>query len=1352
MTETIKGAGGGCFAKGTLIATPDGWKPIETLNIGDKVIAFDDSGVLSNQTIEACHFHENEPIYQYGFWNGLEVLATPNHWVLNQYGNFAEIGTLTEQDAIIDGDGHIRPLISVKFVENGNVYNLTISNVHTYIANNIRVHNTGSGAGRLTDAIKGAKGGGGKGGGGGSTRVAQEAPDSLRSIQYANFIDLVSEGEIDGLVNDLRSVYLDETPIQNDDGSFNFTNVRLTGRNGTQNQSYIEGFTAAENEVGVGVEITQASSVTRTITTANITSSRVTLSIPQLTSQDKTNGDINGTSVKIAIDVQTDGGGFVPQPIRYTSSRDRMAIGSVTKNTQAASNFFLDVRWNVPSGKNQKIDFKIQYKLQSSGTWLDYGLYTLDTGLLKSFNSSVYGVFGLLAQGTFSGDVTRKYELTLPNGLYDFRLTYVSGAGSVSIYDGYVGIPTFTDVISGKTTSKYQRSYNLTLPSGNSWDIRVRRITADSTSSALVNKTYWDSYTEIIDEKFAYPNSAIMAMQIDSKQFNRIPTRGYDIRGIKVKIPSNYDPLTRIYTGNWDGTFKIAWTDNPAWIFYDLVTNGRYGLGEVISESMVDKWGLYNIAKYCDESVPDGYGDFEPRFTCNMYLQTREQAYQVITNLASVFRSMAFWSGGSIYVSQDSPKDVAQIFSAANVIDGAFSYSGSSAKVRHTVVLVSWNDPADGYRPKVEYVADDEGITRYGIVQADLTAIGCTSRGQAARLGRWMIYSELNEIETISFKAGIDSVFIQAGDIIETNDAIRAGKRYGGRVDAATTTSITLDANITFESSETYELSVRLPDGSIETKTVTNNVGTTNIVTLASALSATPDRYSMWLLSASNLIPEQWRVVSVAENDKNEIEITALAYRPDKYAAVEQGLTLQPLPVSILELSNPTAPTNFKVIETLYQAGLGVVGVKATLSWDADPLVSSYVITYKSSTSNLIALQTSDNSVEIYPILEGRYDFTIVAINGLGMRSATVTNTTDILGKTIPPTSVSNFAVANMGAIGLFTWNSATDLDVLVGGRVKFRYSPSFSATWESALDLASEASGNATSITLPLQAGTYFAKFVDSSGNYSTNSTSVITDIVNILNLNFIEQIVAQPTWSGAKTNTQIYSGFGADGLVLTSYDLWDSADLIDGDDAVDYGGGVSATGSYSMGYLDLGTTQISRVSALLEAYGVDVLSTWDADELMDSTELVDGATSITSTAVMWYRTTNDNPAGTPTWSAWQICTLLDVNCRAIEFELRLISNNISENILVTKAEVSIDMPDRVESGDNLVSGTTDYAVVYNKPFMVSPAIGVSIENMNTGDYYSIVSKSNTGFTIRFFNSSNTRVSRTFDYLAKAY
>lgn len=1198
------------------------------------------------------------------------------------------------------------------------------------------------------NAIRGAKGGGGKGG----TRVAQEAPDSLRSIQYANFIDLVSEGEIEGLVNDLKSVYLDDTPIQNADGSYNFTNVKLVGRTGTQNQAYIDGFSTAESEISVGVEVTNAASVTRNITTANIDAARVTISVPQLTQQNTTNGDINGSSVELAIDVQTDGGGFVAQALSYTFDGTGFAVGSISKNTFSSGEFNIYALWSPPSkSKNQVLKFDVEYKLQSSSTWLTYNSQTLDTNILNSARMSAFGIFGLLGLGSFTRTVERKINIKLPNGLYDFRFNVTSGTGTLAISKGETGKPAYTDIISGKTTSKYQRAYYLRLPTGNSWDIRVRRITADSTSSALINKTYWDTYTEIIDEKFSYPNSAIIGMQIDSKQFNRIPTRGYDIRGMKVKVPSNYDPLTRTYTGTWNGTFTVAWTDNPAWIFYDLITNERYGLGEVVAESMVDKWGLYDIAKYCDVLVDDGYGGQEPRFTCNMYLQTREQAFQVIMNLASVFRSMTYWASGSIYVSQDSPKDVSQIFSPANVINGAFNYSGSSSKVRHTVALVSWNDPNDGYRPKIEYVSDDAGMTRYGVVQADLTAIGCTSRGQAARLGKWMIYSELNETETITFKAGIDSVFIQAGDIIETNDPMRAGKRYGGRVTAATTTSITLDADIVFEAGKTYELSCRLADGTIATRVVTNVAGTTNVVTVATAFTTAPEQYSMWLLSASDLVPEQWRVVSISENDQSEIEITALAYRPDKYAAVEQNLILQPLPVSIMDINNPIAPTNFKVTETLYSAGLGVVGVKATVSWDSSPYATDYILTYKSATTNLQTVETSNNSVEIYPIAEGRYTFSLVSINSMG-RSTTLNIIVDILGKTLPPSSVNNFTVANLGSIGLFTWDAATDLDVLVGGKVKFRYSPNLSSSWESALDLSSEAAGNATSISLPLQSGKYFAKFVDSSGNYSTNATFIYTNVSDILNLNFIENIVAQPTWTGAKTNTQVYYDLIETGLVLTSYDLWDSSELMDSAELIDFGAGVSSSGSYSMGQLDLGVVQKSRMSALVEAFGVDTSQTWDSDELIDSTELVDGSTSINSKAVMWFRTTNDNPSGTPTWSDWQICTLSDVNCRAFDFELRLTSGGLYHNVLVTKAEVSVDMPDRTESGDNLVSGVTDYSVTYAKAFMVNPAIGISVENMNTGDYYSIVSKSNTGFTIRFFNATNTRVSRTFDYIAKAY
>jgi predicted phage tail protein len=1223
----------------------------------------------------------------------------------------------------------------------------------------------------MSKLIKGS-GGGGKDSGG-DARIAIEAPDTLRSVQYANVVDLVSEGEIEGLVDGAKSIYLDETPLQNDDGTYNFRGVTIFNRNGTQSQDYIPGFASAQAESSVGIEVIQSSPVVRSISNANNTAARVTLSVPQLTQQNTTNGDINGTSVELAIDIQTDGGGYVAQPLRNIFQRSLLGVTangavSAVESTQ----FTIDVNWTGQQVQApQTCTFQLQYRAVGDVTWLVNQSYTFVSGA-----DVVYaGVIDNLLNVNNGITGAKTFNLTLPLNDYEFRVVKTNGSlqqsssytglfflgqpplvgvaygGVVAITGGSVFAPAYTDVISGKTTSKYQRAYILSLPAGNNWDIRVRRITADSALAALQNKTFWDSYTEIIDAKFTYPNSALIAMQIDAKQFSRIPTRGFEIFGIKVQVPSNYDPLTRVYTGSWDGTFTAAWTDNPAWVFYDICTNARYGLGESVSESMVDKWGLYTIAQYCDEMVDDGFGGIEPRFTCNMYLQTREQAYQVVTNIASIFRSMVYWASGSIYISQDAPKDVSQIFSPANILEGAFNYSGSSGKVRHTVALISWNDPQDNYLPKIEYVADNEAISRYGVIQTDISAIGCTSRGQAARVGRWLLYSEQNETETVSFKAGLDSVYVQAGDVIQTNDPNRAGLRMGGRIVSATTGLIVIDNPITIESGKTYEITCKLEDGSIETKTVDNAAGVTSSISVSEVFSSAPPDYAMWLIAVSDLTPESWRVVSISEIEKNQLEITALSYREDKFVAVEQGLILEPLVNSVVNGGAPNVPSNLTIVESLYLVGVGVVGVKATVSWDSQLGINNYVLIYNKVGENPVTITTSEVNVDVQPLTEGNYTFTLYAQNSLGRRSQPQTVDVTINGKTLPPSDVENFQLNSLGSIGLFTWNPAADLDVIVGGKVYFRFSPNLSATWDTAQDLVNEASGSATTITLPLQSGIYFAKFVDSSGNQSENAASIITNSVSILTLNFVEVLQGQPDWTGYKLNTQYYPDLL--GLVLTSTDLWDSDELMDSDELIDFGGGVSSSGYYDLGEIDLGSVQTSRISTLLEARGIDLLDTWDSDELMDSVELVDGDIVDDVTAAIWYRATDDDPDTSPAdWSEWQSSTLADVSARAFQFELRMTSESTYHNVLVTVAEAQIDMPDRIESGDNIVSGITPYIVVYNKEFIVNPALGFSAENMDTGDYYTLTNKDEIGFTIEFFDIGSNPISRTFDYIAKGY
>jgi predicted phage tail protein len=1074
----------------------------------------------------------------------------------------------------------------------------------------------------MSRLIQGSGGGGGGKGGGGSSRPPVESPDTLHSSQFARVVDLISEGEIEGLVDGLRSVYLNETPMLDAQGRANFAGLTVAWRNGTQAQAHISGFSAVENEVSVGARVERATPIVRTISNTNINAARVTVSVPALTFQDVTTGDLGGTSVAIRIERNNNNAGW---------------------------------------------------------------------------------------------QVVRE------------------------------------DVISGKTTSRYQRSYRIELPSPGPWQIRVTRLTADSTKSNLQNATWWDSYTEIIDAKLRYPNSAIVGVQVSAEQFNAIPTRGYLIRGLRIKVPNNYDPITREYAGAWDGSFKIAWTNNPAWIFYDLVTADRYGLGEFIAEDAVDKWALYEIARYCDELVPDGFGGFEPRFTCNMYLQTREQAYSVINSLASIFRGLVYWSKGQITAVQDKPADVVAQFTAANVIDGAFSYQGSSGKARHTVALVGWNDPADFYRQKIEYVEDPDGIARYGVIQTELFAIGCTSRGQAHRLGRWLLYSERLETETISFRAGLDAALVYPGAIIRTTDSTRAGARMGGRLVSATLTALTLDAPVSYASGQHYEATVVLPDGTLATRRVEAWAGEATELTLLESLPDTPKASAIWVLSATNLIPETWRVVAISQAEPGVVEISALAYRPDKYAAVEQNLILEPLPTSIVGTSTPPV-TNLSLVESLYLVTPTLVGNAATLSWTSDQ--PYFFVTWRRTDQPEQYQEVTQPSITINGIEPGVYEFSVQAVNALGRRSAAVTLTREIYGLSLPPANVTGLTMAAIAGSAHFAFNPAPDLDVQIGGHMRMRHTASLeSADWNRGIDIGSYIPGNASSAVLPLLAGTYMAKWVDSSGFESPEIAAVITSAPSIINLNFVELLEEDPSFAGSRDHVYVAS-FGAGTALLLDSELTVDQMLQPVDEWPSLGllGGTALRGEYGFASsVDLGRVHTSRLSGELVATGYNTDSSVDLWADVDSQTSVDGESITDAKASLEMRITQEDPA-LALWSSWGAFTVGDWTARAFEFRLVLTRNQPTHNVAVTRCAVEVDMPDRIQSGENLPADAAPYTVVFADPFYVRPALGITAEQMQSGDYYEITDKSQTGFTVTFRNAAGSPVARTFDYIARGY
>lgn len=892
----------------------------------------------------------------------------------------------------------------------------------------------------MSKIVKGAGGGGGgKGGGGGSSgRVAQESPDSLRSISYAQVLDLVSEGEIEGFANGLRSVFFNNTPLQNDNGTFNFTDTVVQLVTGTQSQSHIAGFPAVENENIVAVQVEKSGTgVVRQITNADVDAVRVRISIPQLTSQNTTNGDINGTTVQYAIDIQSNGGGYIPQVLGSAWNTDKVTIVNSTLAQSVSPIYQMQIQVNTTSPLTT---YTVEYKLESSGTWLTAGLSVSSSQTSESVVTGYDSEYGWV----YSDLQTYSKTFTMPTqaaGEWEMRVTNIVAPDGIQPVivsaNGNYGTPFAT--ISGKTTSKYERSHRIQLTGSAPWDIRVRRLTDDSTSTALQNKTFFEAYTEIIDGKFRYPNSAIVGVKIDSSQFNSIPTRAYDLKLLKVKIPSNYNPVTRFYTGIWDGTFKVAWTDNPAWCFYDLVTNTRYGLGDFVDESQVDKWILYSIGQYCDQLVDDGQGGTEPRYTCNIYLQNREEAYTVINSMASIFRGMPYWASGALTLGYDYPADPEYQFTNSNVIDGSFNYSGSSLKARHTVALVTWNDPEDNYRQKVEYVEDSQGIARFGIVQTEVVAVGCTSRGQANRVGRWLLFTERSETELVTFKTGLEGNPIRPSQIIQVLDELRAGFRRGGRIVSATANLITIDDNDIQNQSGVIggTLSVILPDGSLETRNISNLVGTT--ITCSTGFSDAPQPNAIWSIQTSTIQAQLFKVISVTE-EEDGFSVSALEHNPNKYAEIENGLILSPRDISDLSIVPPSV-ANLTAVETLVETGSDV-NVKVIISWQASVGATGYEVSYKISDNNYVVLPiTKGTSVDLPNAVAGAYIFKVVAVNGIGKRSVPTEISQNILGKTglsfiDPPTNIqaaSESSIAGDGSVQtaiLVTWDAPASLFV----------------------------------------------------------------------------------------------------------------------------------------------------------------------------------------------------------------------------------------------------------------------------------------------------------------------------------
>lgn len=552
--------------------------------------------------------------------------------------------------------------------------------------------------------------------------------------------------------------------------------------------------------------------------------------------------------------------------------------------------------------------------------------------------------------------------------------------------DGGTWLTVLNTSVTGKTTSGYERSHRIDLPqAGSTWTIRLRKITADANSAKIGDTMTLQSFTEVIDAKLRYPNTALLYIEFDSSQFNgSIPQISCEPRGRVIRVPDTYDPETRTYSGTWTGAFKWAWTDNPAWIFYDLVVTDRFGLGNRLTAANIDKWTLYQVAQYCDQPVPDGKGGSgtEPRYTCNVYIQDRNDAYTVLRDFAAIFRGMTYWGDDQIVALADMPRDVDFTYTHANVVDGKFVYSSSTTKSRYTNALVSWSDPANGYADAMEPVFEQELVARYGFNQLEITAIGCTRQSEANRKGRWGILTN-NKDRVVTFDVGLDGNIPQPGYIIAVSDRNLSGRDLGGRLSAVNGRVLKLDRVPSAKAGD--RIMVNLPSGITQSRTIQSLSG--EMVTVTTAFSELPQAEAVWVIESDKLYAQQYRVVSVTDNNDGTYTITGANHDPDKYARIDTGAVIDQRPVSVIPPGNQSPPGNIAINSfSVVQQNISVETMR--VSWDQAQNAIAYEAQWRRNDGNWVNVpRSSTTSFDVPGIYAGRYLVRVRAINAAEISS-----------------------------------------------------------------------------------------------------------------------------------------------------------------------------------------------------------------------------------------------------------------------------------------------------------------------------------------------------------------------------
>ena len=949
---------------------------------------------------------------------------------------------------------------------------------------------------------------------------------------------------------------------------------------------------------------------------------------------------------------------------------------------------------------------------------------------------------------------------------YKIQVQYNSGGFSDVI----------TSSVSGRTADAYARDHRINITGAFPVDIRVIRVTADSTTSNRVNAFQFTSLQEIIDNNSTYANSAYVALRLDSKQFNRIPTRKYRIRGVKVRIPgagasNSGTPSVDNATGRivypdgyiFNGEMGAAvYTNCPAMCLLDLLTNTRYGLGDHVTDSNLDLFSFVAASKYANELVDDGTGSgaTEARFSCNVNIQSPKEAFAAINDLAGVMRCMPIWSAGSVTISQDKPTTASYLFNLANVGQEGFTYQGSSLKQRHSVISVSYFN-MDSKEVDFEVVEDATAISKLGTIVKQVKAFACTSRNQAARLGRAILFAEQNESETVTFSTSIDAgVVIRPGAVIAINDPVRAGARRGGRIISATTTEVTIDALEQTglpDANDDPTISVILGDGTVEVGVISNMANaviTVNSVTkadgtTASTFSSAPLANSPYLISSTTLQTQLFRVIQIEEQDDINYVITALSYVPGKYNFIENGDALPTRTISLL--NQPASPPSALTITEKTVVINSIARSKLIVDWQPQVGVTQYLVNYKLENGNYVTQVVFSSDFELIDTVKGRYTVQVFSYNASGEISTNFTEASFVAeGKTGLPENVQDLTIEPLNEQFVrLRFRQAVAIDVLHGGRVYVRHTDQTgnNATFQASQDVIEAAAGNVTEVIAPALAGTYLLKFQDDGGRFSPAATKVNLSLVDIFDSVIVkedrEDTDTPPfnnTTSSLFTNTEYDATKG--GLVLTNPTS-------------------NQTGTYDFPTtLDLGGVFSVVLKRHFRGEGFYTSDLFDnRTELIDTWTDFDGATANEANARISVRTSTDMSS----YSDFNDFANGTFKGRGFQFRVTLATTDVAQNMNLQQAGYIASMPSRTEQSSVIASGAGAKAVTFTAPFFVGtsglgnlnnflPSVNISPQNMATGDYFELSSISGTGFTVHFKNSSNASIDRNFTYSAVGF